>query len=107
MAQRMITTLVDDIDGTEAAETIKFALDGQSFEIDLSEKNAEALRQTLGYWTQRARTSGRPPLTRRRLATVGTSRNAEIRAWAHSNGYDVPARGRIPQRIAAAFDAAR
>lgn len=106
MAQQVITTLVDDIDGTEAAETITFALDGKSYEIDLSEKNAKELRKNLGHWTDRARTSVRPARTRQRLAAVGDSRNAEIRAWAHSNGQDVPARGRIPQRIVSAFDAA-
>jgi len=107
MAQQLISTLVDDIDGTEADETISFALDGTSYEIDLSEKNAKALRKALGHWTERARTSGRPARTRQRLASAGDSRNAEIRAWAHSNGHDVPARGRIPQRVVAAFDAAQ
>jgi hypothetical protein len=106
MAQHVTTTLVDDIDGTEAAETITFALDGTSYEIDLSEKNAKALRKNLGHWTERARTSGRPERIRKQLAAAGDSRNAEIRAWAHSNGHDAPARGRIPQRIVAAFDAA-
>ena len=106
MARQMITTLVDDIDGTEAAETITIALDGTSYEIDLSEKNAKELRKNLGHWTDRARTSGRPARTRQRLAAAGDSRNAEIRAWAHSNGHDVPARGRIPQRIVTAFDEA-
>ena len=107
MAQQLISTLVDDIDGTEADETISFALDGTSYEIDLSEKNAKALRKALGHWTERARTSGRPARTRQRLASAGDSRNAEIRAWAHSNGHDVPARGRIPQRVVTAFDAAQ
>jgi len=107
MAQEVLTILVDDIDGTEAAETVTFALDGESYEIDLSEKNAKELRQNLGHWTERARTSGRPARIRKSLAAVGASRNAEIRAWAYSHGHDVPARGRIPQRIVAAFDAAQ
>jgi len=107
MAQQVITTLVDDIDGTDAAETISFGLDGKSYEMDLSKKNAKAFRKALGQWTARARTSGRPERSRKRLAAVGDSRNAEIRAWAHRNGHDVPARGRIPQRIVTAFDAAQ
>src|SRR6478735_376842 len=106
MAQQVITTLVDDIDGTEAAETITFAVDGTCYEIDLSEKNAKEFRKSLGHWTDRARTSGRPPRIRKHLAAVGDSRNAEIRAWGHGNGHDVPARGRIPRRIVSAFDAA-
>lgn len=48
MAQRVITTLVDDIDGTEAAETISFAVEGKSYEIDLSEKEREGAPQEPG-----------------------------------------------------------
>jgi len=110
MAQKKIVTLIDDLDGTEASETVNFALDGTSYELDLSEKNACALRQALRRFTAAARTegsSGRPGRARVTIASAGPSRNAEIRAWAHSNGYSVPARGRIPQPVVAAFDAGR
>lgn len=71
MARKTIITLIDDTDGTEAAETIAFALDGKTYEIDLSENNAEKLRRNLRQWTDRARTSGRPTRSRQRLAAVG------------------------------------
>lgn len=108
MAQQKIVTLIDDLDGTEAAETLTFAIDGATYEIDLSEKNATALREALRRYVTVARKPGAQRTTgRERLAipSSGQSRNAEIRAWAHSNGHTVPARGRIPQQVVAAFDA--
>ena len=44
MAQKVMVTLVDDLDGSEAGETVEFGLDGAFYEIDLSEGNAERLR---------------------------------------------------------------
>lgn len=108
MAQKKIVTLIDDLDGTEASETVTFGIDGSTYEIDVSDTNAAALRETLRRYTAAARQVGtplRPGRNRVTLASTGDSRNAEIRAWAHSNGHVVPARGRIPQRVVAAFDA--
>ena len=65
--RKTITTMIDDIDGTEAAETIRFALDGTSYEIDLSEKNASALRDAVAPYAMRAKTAGRQPRTRTTL----------------------------------------
>ena len=108
MAQQKIVTLVDDVDGTEAAETVTFAIDGGTYEIDLSEENATALRESLRRYVAAARKAGAQGATGRNRVTIpsaGQSRNAEIRAWAHSKGHPVPARGRIPQNVVAAFDA--
>jgi hypothetical protein len=108
MARQEIVTLIDDLDGSEASETVTFALDGSSYEIDLSERNAAALREALRRYTAAARTEGpqgHSGRTRVTIASTGASRNAEIRAWAHSEGHVVPARGRIPGRVVAAFDA--
>ena len=69
MAQRMITTLVDDLDGTElergSGETIRFGVDGRSYEIDLSDDNAAALRDVLQPYTEAGRRIV-PTRTRRR-----------------------------------------
>lgn len=108
MAQQKIVTLIDDLDGTEAAETVTFAIDGGTYEIDLSEKNAAGLRETLMRYVAAARKASAQAARERTRVTIpssGHSRNAEIRAWAHSNGQSVPARGRIPRQIVAAFDA--
>ena len=47
MAQQTIVTLVDDLDGSDADETVEFALDGREYEIDLTADHAKALRENL------------------------------------------------------------
>jgi hypothetical protein len=105
MAQRIVTLLEDDLDGSEASETVTFALDGTSYEIDLNDKNAGKLRDALTKYIAAGRKVGRSAPRGRKPAAGGTT-PAEIRAWATSNGYDVPARGRIPADVRAAFEAA-
>ena len=107
MAQKVHITLVDDVDGSEATETITFALDGTSYEIDLSDANADKLRGALAPYIGHgrkipSRAGGR---SARRLATA-TASAADVRAWAKSNGYNVPERGRIPGDVRAAYEAA-
>src|SRR3954466_11771305 len=102
MALKQIVTLIDDLDGSEASGTVTFAVDGSTYEIDLSEKNAAAFREALRRYMTAARKEGTQSQTGRNrvtIASTGHSRNAEIRAWAHSNGHLVPARGRIPQSV--------
>jgi hypothetical protein len=102
--------LVDDLDGSEASETVKFGLDGADFEIDLSADNAAKLRDALAVYVGHGRRVG----GRRRGAAQSnsTSRDAngpsaaEIRAWARENGYDVPERGRVSSEVREAFLAA-
>jgi uncharacterized membrane protein len=109
MASRTIVELTDDLDGKPAAETVAFGLDGRVFEIDLSEKNAKALRKTLEPWvTSARRVSGRARQTGtaapRRVETgVDT---AAVRAWAASNGIEVSARGRLPKDVVEQYRAA-
>ena len=102
MAQRVVVQLTDDIDGKPAAETVSFGLDGRSFEIDLSERNARALRKELAPWVASARRVSRRP---KRSSSGGVDPKA-VRAWALSNGYEVSARGRIPGAIVAEYLAA-
>ena len=106
MASRTVITLIDDLDGSEAIETVNFALDGLAYEIDLNDHNASALREALGAWTKNARRVGRPATHRRVIAAVGDSRSALIRAWAAGEGISVPARGRIPSEVRRQYDAA-
>src|SRR5512133_2153534 len=95
MAQKTIVSLIDDIDGEGADETVKFGLDGAPYEIDLSEKNATKLRESLAPFVAAARrTGGRQAQGRRGSRTPsrrsgGTDRTADIREWARSNGYTV------------------
>ena len=58
MAQHTTVRIVDDLDGTEASGTVEFALDGRSYEIDLSDKNAAKLRKALTPFLDVARKAG-------------------------------------------------
>jgi len=104
MAQKISIQLIDDIDGTDAAESVPFALDGQSYVIDLSEKNAQALRNALAPYIAHAQRDSRRGSRGR--GSRGGSTASDIRAWARSAGYEVPDRGRVAADIKAAYDAA-
>ncbi|MGH3472808.1 MAG: histone-like nucleoid-structuring protein Lsr2 [Nocardioidaceae bacterium] len=104
MAQRVNIVLVDDLDGTTADETVMFGLDGTSYEIDLSAKNAGKLRDALAkYLGSARRVSGRASGRRRGR---GGADSARVRDWARASGYEVSDRGRISAEIRAAYSAA-
>lgn len=110
MAQKVQILLTDDIDGSEAVETVSFGLDGSVFEIDLSEKHANSLRKSLAEYIEHARkASGGQQSRRRRSArsTTNRERSAEIRDWAKERGFKVSERGRIPANIMAEFEQAQ
>jgi hypothetical protein len=101
VAQRVVVQLTDDIDGKPAAETVTFGLDGRTFEIDLSEKNARALRKDLAPWVASARrVSGRRGRGPRAANGSGTGVDPKaVRAWAAAQGIDVSPRGRISSEV--------
>ncbi|MET7639120.1 Lsr2 family protein [Streptomyces sp. NPDC005438] len=101
MAQRVVVTLSDDIEGGEASETISFGLDGKSYEIDLNEGNANQLRKALEPYVSAGRKRAKSGKTYHRTSVAPDPR--AVRAWAESNGYKVPPRGRIPKDIVQAF----
>lgn len=105
MAQKIITLLEDDIDGGEATETVSFSLDGANYEIDLSDKNAEKLRNALAAYVEHGRRVASAQRRGKRTPQAGPSAS-DIREWATTQGLDVPARGRIPASVREAFDAA-
>ncbi len=101
MARKILETLIDDLDGLEADETIEFSLDGKSFTIDLSSKNADKFRSTLAPYMAAGRSTGARRQESRRTAR-GASRDyslSALREWAAEKEIAVPARGRIPQAI--------
>ena len=107
MAQKVQVTLVDDLDGSEANETVSFSLDGTSYEIDLSTGNADKLRKEIAPFVEHARKASTGGGRRRRARTgPGRERSAEIRAWAKQRGYKVNERGRIPAQIVQEYEAA-
>jgi len=110
MAQKVQISMVDDIDGGEAHDTVSFGLDGVTYEIDLSDEHAAALRDELATYIGSARrTGGRK--ARGTAPAPATTPNRErtqaIRAWAADNGFDVSNRGRISVDVVTAYDAAQ
>ncbi|MCX4731338.1 Lsr2 family protein [Streptomyces sp. NPDC059832] len=109
MAQKVQVLLVDDLDGGEADETVTFALDGKTYEIDLTTSNADKLRGLLEPYTKGGRrTGGRASAGRGkgRAVTGGNKDTAEIRKWARENGHNVNDRGRVPAEIREAYEKA-
>jgi hypothetical protein len=103
MAQQVNIVLVDDIDGSTAEETVVFALDGKDYEIDLSTKNAQKLRDAIAPYVGHARKA----TGRRRGGRAGNGPSpADIRAWARDNGFNVPDRGRVSTEVREAYLAA-
>ena len=107
MAREVIEKLIDDLDGGDAAETVTFGLDGATFEIDLSKKNAAAFRKSLARHVSAARRSPTSSRSTRRRAAPATNGSKpkrdfdilQLREWAGANKVAVPARGRIPNSV--------
>ncbi|MBM0124412.1 histone-like nucleoid-structuring protein Lsr2 [Pimelobacter simplex] len=109
MAQKVNIVLVDDIDGTDATQTVSFGLDGANYEIDLNDENASALREALAAYVGHGRKVGRGGGGKRgggRAAAAGGTSAKEIREWARDNGFTVPERGRIPADVREAYESA-
>ncbi|MFP5068220.1 histone-like nucleoid-structuring protein Lsr2 [Pseudonocardia nantongensis] len=113
MAQQTTITLVDDLDGNEADEQVEFAVDGRTYEIDLSSGNAERLRESLAPYVA----AGRRVTGRRSGAAAGSgapsssngssaserAANRAVREWAIGQGMKISERGRIPSSVLEAY----
>ena len=106
VAKQIIHKLVDDLDGGDADETVKFALDGIQYEIDLSKKNAAKLRDVIAPYVASGSKVGRGGVVvggraarGRGGAAADREQNKAIRAWAKREGKEISDRGRIPQEI--------
>ncbi|MDR1999740.1 MAG: Lsr2 family protein [Frankiaceae bacterium] len=121
MAQKVQVLLLDDLDGSEAAQTVRFGLDGAAYEIDLSDSNADSLRESLAAYVANARkisrsaaaqparaSNGRASSARaaRGAARVDREQTQAIRDWARKNGHSVSDRGRIPSSVITSYHAA-
>lgn len=110
VAQKVQVLLVDDLDGGEADETVTFALDGVTYEIDLNTANADKLRGLLTPYVDSGRRiggrvgRGRGVSKAARGASVSSQDTAKIRAWAKEKGYEVNDRGRVPATIREAYE---
>lgn len=107
MARKTQVILTDDVDGSEASQTVSFGLDGVAYEIDLNDGHAEQLREQLETWISNGRrVGGRRTAGTRRTTDGDPERTARIREWARENGHEVSDRGRIARSVIEAYDAA-
>lgn len=114
MVTKTTIALIDDFDGTELPEGTRptlFGIDGSTYEIDLSETNAERLKDALAPFIENARPvraarSSARTMPSRRRAIANSERLAKIRAWAEANNKAVASRGRIAESIVAEYEAA-
>ena len=99
MVLKVTESLIDDIDGSAAAETVHFSIDSSLFEIDLSEQNASSLRNALEDYTKHAR----------KIKTRGANAVLDphvVRSWAQTQGVKVSSRGRVAGQVVAQYKAA-
>lgn len=108
MAQQIQTLFIDDIDGGEAAGTVRFALDGVDYEIDLSSKRSDELHAALDKYIGHARKVGGSRRAARGSGRRGASGvdTHKVREWAKEQGIDIKDRGRVPANVVEQFQAA-
>ena len=108
MAQKIQTLFVDDIDGGEAQGTVRFALDGADYEIDLSAEHSDELHKALTNYITHARKVGgaqRQRAARGRRSTANSIDTPKVREWAKQNGFDIKERGRVPADVVEKYQA--
>jgi hypothetical protein len=106
MAQKQIFLVEDDIEGGPASHTLRFALEGDEYEIDLNDHNAGEMRDVFAPYVGRGRKLGRRQLTPGRRTAASRVDNRAVRAWAGSNGVAINGRGRIPAKVLEQYHAA-
>jgi len=112
LAQKTLIQLVDDLDGAALADgegkTVTFALEGVSYEIDLSHAHVNELTKALApYVTAGRKVSGRKGAARTSGAKSDPTELQKIRDWAGKNGHTVSSRGRISAAVRDAYNAAQ
>jgi hypothetical protein len=97
---------VDDIDGSQAAVTVRFTYDGASYEIDLNQEHADKFDEAIGPYVQAARLLSRPRRPQPASPRRGRHDQSQVRAWAREQGLTVSERGRIPAEVLTRYEAA-
>ncbi len=119
MAQKTIVQFIDDLDGSEASQTVEFGYQGKAYKLDLSDRNAAELEEALAPYIAAAQQANGGMASggrgRGRQASAPKQRSGEgrdydpkaVREWAQSQGLEVPARGRIPGKVLEQFRASQ
>jgi hypothetical protein len=104
--QKVEVQLEDDLTGGPADETVRFGVDGATYELDLSAKHAADLRHRLAPFVERAR-AARPGRGRGSVRTAASrERSRQIRAWAEQQGFEVADHGRLPADVIRQYEIA-
>lgn len=112
MAQRTIVEILDDLDGSADAQTYRFGWDGQEYEIDLGLENGKEFEEFIQPYLEHGRKVSDSPArparrgAPRQQATHSHEAAHDIREWAIDHGFTISKRGRIPQDVLAAYEAA-
>jgi hypothetical protein len=106
MATKTVVTMHDDLTDETADTTVSFGLDGRDYEIDLTDSNAEELRESLGKYVEAGRQVGGVRGRRRGSSSAADVDLKAVRAWAAAKGYEVRNRGRVPAAVIEAYRAA-
>ena len=107
MAKQIIESLIDDLDGSPATQTILVGIDGVMVSLDLNDKNANVLRTLMNPYLENGRRVRSGGAGRGATKARGTDkdRNQTIRQWALDSGVELPTRGRIAMAVQDAYDA--
>jgi hypothetical protein len=108
MMQKTVITKIDDLTGREfeKGETITFAFEGKTYEIDLNTFNARNFRRSMAKYMANARKVAESKKTDGRKVKHDPEYVHNVRAWAKENGYEVSDRGRVPNAIYEAYEKA-
>jgi nucleoid-associated protein Lsr2 len=106
MALSVVEVLVDDLDGSEATESVRIGWNGEWRQIELNDKNRVALHKALDKFWQKARpVKGEGTKAKYKPKSAYRDTTA-IRQWAAEHGVACPARGRVPAAVEAQYLAA-
>jgi len=104
-----ITKIVDDIDGSDATDTLEFSWGADNYTIDLNDKNADEFREIMALYISHATKRAAEPFAPRSGGNTTPARskveNDKIRAWAGLHGHKVSPVGRIPESVISAYEA--
>jgi hypothetical protein len=106
MASKTIVEVIDDLDGSKAEETVRFALDGTEYEIDLSGAHSKKLRDALQPYLKAGRRIGGKRSGRSSSAATDGKQSKAIRDWAKQHGMQVSDRGRVSAEVQKAYNKA-
>ena len=119
MARQITERLIDDLDGSDATQTVEFAYKGKYYTLDLNDNNASDFEDALAPYIAAAEKAGGAQSGRGRRGgkrqsgasgspgEVSDYSPKDVRAWAQANDVEVPARGRIPGKVIEQFRASR